>query len=312
MMPGRRSLVRVGTPLALALVATLALVVALAAWWGRGDDPGQTLTEEAPRTATAPPRTAQATATADPRPSFPDATSTGVPGGVELEPSEGMTVDEDGLVVEGLHVRGRLVVEADGVTIRNTLVQSGAHYPIHVTSDATGTVIEDVEVDNLGRDGIGIFVQGDDTIVRGVDVHSAEDGIRIQADAVMVEASFVHDLERRDGGHHDTIQIRSGDDVVIRGNNLQPYNATTDFPMNSAIQIGSLVGDDQISNLLVTGNLMNGGNYTINGGGRDEVDSARYAENWFGRDFRYGVHANLQNSVWEDSNRWLDTADPAP
>src|SRR5690606_25001792 len=101
----------------------------------------------------------------------------------------------------------------------------------------------------------------------------------IQANDLLLEDSYVHDLERQVGGHHDTIQIRNGDDIVIRGNNLQPYNDTIDFPMNSAIQIGTLVGDDQISNLLVTGNLMNGGNFTINGGGRLEVDSARYSYN---------------------------------
>src|SRR5699024_9334092 len=118
-------------------------------------------------------------------------------------------------------------------------------------------------------------------IIRAANIHSGKIGMQIKADGVVVEDSYIHDLERMDGGHHDTIQIRSGDNVTIRGNNLQPYVESEDDPMNAAIQIGSLAGDDQISNLRVIGNLMNGGNFTINGGGRGEVDSARYAENEF-------------------------------
>ena len=246
----------------------------------------------------------------EPVPVFPSADTTGVPEGVRLSPSESVTVTEDGAVLDGLHVRGRIVVEADDVVIRNTLVESDTSLaPLHVARDTTGTLIEDVEVDNQGGTGIGIFLQGSATVSR-VDVHSAEDGIRINADDVLVEDSYIHDLSRLPDGHHDCIQIRSGDAVTIRGNSLQAYVAAEDDPMNAAVQIGSLSGEDQISELQVVANLMNGGNYTVNGGGRDEVESARYAENRFGRDFRFGVVGNLQNSVWEDSNVWHDTGEP--
>ncbi len=247
----------------------------------------------------------------EPEPEFPDEGSTGVPDGVELTPSDSLTITEDGTVIDGLHVTGTITVEADNVTIRNTLIQGGGGgYPIHVKRGADDVLIEQVELDNLNSTGIGILINGAGTTVRAADIHSAEDGIRIEADDVLIERSYMHDLHRQEGGHHDTIQIRSGDNVTIRGNNLQPYVESEDDPMNAAIQIGSLAGDDQISNLRVIGNLMNGGNFTINGGGRGEVDSARYAENEFGRDFRYGVVGNLQNSVWEDSNVWHDTGQP--
>lgn len=246
----------------------------------------------------------------DPVPVFPAADTTGVPDGVRLTASESVTVTEDGTVLEGLHVRGRIVVEAQDVVIKNTLVESDTSLaPIHVTRDASGVLIEDVEVDNQDGTGIGIFLQGSAT-VRRVDVHSAEDGMRINADDVLVEDSYVHDLSRMPDGHHDCIQIRSGDRVTIRGNNLQAYVEATDDPMNSAVQIGSLSGEDQITDLLVVGNLMNGGNYTVNGGGREEIESARYVENRFGRNYRFGVVGNLQNSVWEDSNVWHDNGEP--
>ena len=242
---------------------------------------------------------------------FPDGDSTGVPEGVTLTPSETMTITEDGTVIDGLHVSGRIIIAANDVTVRNTLVETGTSlYPIRVENGASNALIEDVEVDNQGGTGLGIFTSGDGTTIRRVDIHSAEDGIRIQADDVLVEDSFVHDMQRQEGGHHDSIQIRRGDNVTIRGNNLQSYKASTDDPMNAALQLGSLLGDDEISNLLVIGNLMNGGNFTINGG-RGIVDSARYADNAFGRDFRYDVVGNLDSdSVWEDTNVWHDTQEP--
>ncbi len=264
----------------------------------RRSAPEQAPTSGAVQPTTAPPRT------------FPDQDSTGVPDGVELTPSEGLTITEDGTVIDALAVDGRIVVDADNVVIRNTLVQyGGGLYPIEVKGGASGVLIENVEVDNEEGTGIGILMSGSG-IIRAANIHSGKIGMQIKADGVVVEDSYIHDLERMDGGHHDTIQIRSGDNVTIRGNNLQPYVESEDDPMNAAIQIGSLAGDDQISNLRVIGNLMNGGNFTINGGGRGEVDSARYAENEFGRDFRYGVVGNLQNSVWEDSNVWHDTGQP--
>ena len=249
---------------------------------------------------------------ADPEPpaEFPDEDSTGVPDGITLTPSERLTITQDGTVVDAKHVNGPIVIEADNVTVRNTLVQTATNlYPIQIKGGATGTLIENVEVDNLGGSGIGILVQGSGTI-RGVNVHSGKLGMQITGDNVTVEESYFHDLVRIPGGHHDTIQIRSGDNVTIRYNNLQPYKASTNDPMNAAIQIGSLAGTNQITNLNVIGNLMNGGNFTLNGGGRGEVESARYAENQFGRDFRYGPVSSLQNSEWDDTNVWFDTGEP--
>lgn len=245
---------------------------------------------------------------------FPNASTTGVPSNVSLRSSGSITVTRDGTVIDGLHVRGTITVVADNVTIRNTLIEGGGNgYPIEVTDGATNTLVERVEIDNQGGGGIGILITGGatDTVVRSVDIHSAEDGIRIQADDVVIEYSYIHDLTRQAGGHHDCIQIRRGDDITLRYNNLQAYLPDQDDPLNAALQIGSLMDGDPISNLLVEGNLMNGGNFTINGGGRGEVDSARYTGNMFGRDFRYGIAGNMHNSVWESSNVWYDNRQPA-
>ena len=65
-----------------------------------------------------------------------------------------------------------------------------------------------------------------------------------------------------------------------------------------------MLGDDQISNLRVIGNYMNGGNFTINGGSSGNVDSAFYSGNHFGRDFKYGVAGNINSaSTWDATQR---------
>lgn len=243
---------------------------------------------------------------------FPDARSAGVPDGVPLTHSDGLTITEDDTVVDGQEVNGRIIVQANNVTIRNTKVTSSTDVsPLQIDENAEGTLIENVEVDNSGEPGLGILIRGDDTTVRAADIHSAEDGMRIEASNVLVEGCYIHDMQRFSGGHHDSIQIRKGDDITLTGNNLQSYKASTYDPQNAALQIGSLVGDDPISNLVVSNNLMNGGNYTINGGRSGDTDSARYTNNQFGTDYRYGIVANLQQgSIWEDSNVDHESGEP--
>ncbi|MGN0065001.1 MAG: right-handed parallel beta-helix repeat-containing protein [Nocardioides sp.] len=225
-----------------------------------------------------------------------------------------MTITEDGTVVEGLHIRGSVTVEADDVIIRNSLIQTDTSlYPVRVADGAANVLIENVEIDNMGGTGIGIFFNGGTGHVVGANIHSSEDGIRIQSDDVVIERSYIHDLQRQSGGHHDCIQIRRGDNVTITGNTLMAYVGSSDDPLNAAIQIGSLSGDDRITNLRVTGNYMNGGNFTFNGGGRGEIESAVISGNRFGRDYRYGVIGNMDGDAvsWEADNVWDDTGRPA-
>ncbi|TRY18637.1 right-handed parallel beta-helix repeat-containing protein [Tessaracoccus rhinocerotis] len=252
-------------------------------------------------------------APAGPAPSysgFPDASNTGVPAGVTLRQSSGIVVTTPGTVIDALDVRGSIVVRADNVTIKNSRVTTDARYPIHITSGVTGTLIDHVEVSNAGSNGKGIFFDGGTGTVRYSDIHSAEDGVHIVADGVTLEHNYIHDLTRFAGAHPDTIQIRGGDNITVRHNNLQAYTASIGV-MNAAIQIGSLAGGDTITNLRVTDNLMNGGHVTVNGGGRGEVDSAIYSNNRFGRAHQYSVQANVQNSVWEASNVYDDNGQPA-
>lgn len=238
-------------------------------------------------------------------PEFPSAATTGVRPGVVLTDSDSLTIDEPGTVIEGLRVNGRIVVNADDVVIRDTLVEGGGtHYPIRIARGVKNVLIEYVEVHNDPGGGIGVFFNGGSGILRYANIHTATDGIRIQADNVTIEHSYIHSLKRVSGGHHDSIQIRSGDHVVIRGNSLLPYLPDTGDPMNAAIQIGSLLGDPLVD-FTVEGNFMDGGNYTING--IKGLASGTFVGNFFGPNSRYGIRSGMPSEiVWRD-NRMLET-----
>lgn len=151
-------------------------------------------------------------------------------------------------------------------------------------------------MDNLNSTGIGIFFNRGSGTVRYANIHSAEDGIRVGADNVTIERSYIHDMHRAPGGHHDIIQIRSGNNVTIRDNSLIAYVRSTRDPMNAAIQIGSLTGSP-LQNLRVTNNFMNGGNYTINGGQSGNIASGQFSGNVFGSNYRYGVRTGIGSGV---------------
>src|SRR5690625_3756994 len=253
--------------------------------------------------------------TADPTPpgpdvadlEFPDETTTGVPEGVELTETGSLTVTEDGATVDAMLIRGNVKVEADGVTITNSKIVNDSIYAIQLEPENKNLVVEDTEIDGGGVAHVAV-THGEYTLRRD-NIHNAIDGPRIEGVNVLIEDSFIHSLSRIEDGHHDTIQIRKGVGVTIRGNNLQAYHAESDDPMNAAIQIGSLIGP--LKDLRVEGNLMNGGNYTINASKTDPDHPSVYTNNVFGRDFRYGILSSGPNVQFDESNVWQDTGEPA-
>lgn len=269
--------------------------------------PSKTTSTTAPSTGATPtpvPSPPSAAGSGTVQTGFPNAASTGVRPGVALRDSGSITVNTPGTVIQGLSVSGTITVNASNVVIRDTLIRGGGNgYPIRITSGVKNTLIEYVEIDNLNSTGIGIFFNGGSGRVRYADIHSAEDGIRVGADDVVVEYSYIHDLYRQPGGHHDTLQIRSGDNVTLRGNTFLPYVASTGDPMNAAIQVGSLTGAP-LRNFRVIDNYMDGGNYTVNGGDSSNVASGEFSGNVFGPHPRYGARMGISSSVVWSNNLW--------
>src|SRR5690625_3800844 len=61
---------------------------------------------------------------------YPDASNTGVPAGVELSKSGGLTITEDDTVIDAQEITGTVKVEADDVVIRRSKIISTGRYPI--------------------------------------------------------------------------------------------------------------------------------------------------------------------------------------
>jgi hypothetical protein len=206
-----------------------------------------------------------------------------------------MKVSTDGAVVDGRDIRGTVRVEADNVTIRRSRVTVGAHYGIMIGNGAIGTLIEDVEIN--GQPGCAAGIGFQHYTARRVNMHGCSDGAKLGADTT-VEHSWIHDLRHAAGDHNDGLQGTGGSNIIIRFNSIENPNTQT-----SCILLGD--EDDPTSNVLVEGNHLNGGNFTLYlGAGTNRL----FKDNRFGRDDVYGLMSNAgpfdqSGNVWDDDGQ---------
>ena len=303
------------TTLGIAVVAVGALMLAFLAGTLVGRDVGEPVAEPSVQPAPSPTSTPSPTEDAEDAEQvvFPDESTTGVPEGTDLEDSGSLTITEDGAVVDGLDIDGTVTVAADDVTIRRSLIRGEGRYAIELESGYEGLLVEDVEID--GSDIESAAVCCSNYTLRRVDIHDVTEGPRAGSN-VTIEDSYVHHMRRcrdrtfEEGCHIDAIQSTDGSNITIRGNNLQAYNPETDLPMNAVFMFGEDLGD--LSDVLFADNLVNGGNYAINGGGSGTTDAeVTITGNRFGRDARYAPAGNLgPNVVFDETNVYDDTGLP--
>jgi Right handed beta helix region len=193
---------------------------------------------------------------------FPDATNTGVPPGVTLTRSGSITIDTAGAVVSGLDITGQVVISAQNVTLRNCKVRATTFVGVYVTG--TGAMIENCEVISVYSNGSTKGIWFDDTAtggaVRKCNIHDVEDGVYISTKNITVTDNYIHDLNSTGfDPHYDGIQLHGGvtSDVTIRHNSV-----IVALDRNSAITMGT------VQNVLIDGNRLSGGGYTIHVDGR--------------------------------------------
>ncbi|KAA0233801.1 MAG: hypothetical protein JJLCMIEE_03663 [Acidimicrobiales bacterium] len=195
---------------------------------------------------------------------YPDEASTGPPASGALEPSGGLTVTEDGAVIEGLSIEGSVTVEADDVTIRDSRVETTGEYAIIADDEVSGLVIEDVELVGAvtpedhsdGQVSAGIAPYGSWTL-RRANIHGFIDGVKVKSNQV-VEGCWIHGLLKVEGSHNDGIQSVGGENVVIRNNRVEgPYQGSTSAMILAAGSVGYLEG------YTIEANMVSGGTYTI-------------------------------------------------
>ncbi len=195
---------------------------------------------------------------------WPDASNTGPPRDLKLKPSGPLTIAVAGTTISGLDIEGSVTVNADNVTIETSRISAKAWAVIKIDPHRTGIVVRDCSIDGLGAgpDGNGNQgIMGQGTFQRN-NIFNVENGIVLTGKDNLIEGNFIHDLNAGGAPHYDGIQIDGGiSDTVIRHNTI----------INSHGAAGAIMIDNEfgpVSNIVIEGNLLAGGSYTIYSDGK--------------------------------------------
>jgi len=195
---------------------------------------------------------------------WPDASNTGPPRDLELKSSGPLTIAVAGTTISGLDIQGGVTVNADNVTIEMSRISAKAWAVIKIDLHRTGIVVRDCTIDGLGAgpDGNGNQgIMGQGTFQRN-NIFNVENGIVLTGRGNLIEGNFIHDLNAGGAPHYDGIQIDGGiSDTVIRRNTI----------INSHGAAGAIMIDNEfgpVSNIVIEGNLLAGGSYTIYSDGK--------------------------------------------
>lgn len=250
------------------------------------------------------PHSASPTQTAPPPPSPGDGTvgagpdTTGVPEGTALVPHAPGTVQEDGLVLDGVLVLGDLELVGRGQVLRNSRVEG------HVVTRGDDVTIEDSEVGALSVAGSA------GAVARRVEVFGnlGDDGIHVTSDGaarttdVLIEGCWVHSPQVEPDSHYDGIQVRGVDGLTLRGSTLDLGQWMDRH--NAAVFLEDANGGN--TDVLVERNVINGGGYSVYVAGQ----GVRFVDNRFGRDANWGLLYPEHPPFEESGSVWADDGAP--
>jgi len=191
-----------------------------------------------------------------------------------------------------MNINGDITVTGGSVTITNDCVTSGDTYPIHFTGG--GGTIDHVTVTGQG-DGCSRAVEpagASPVVMNHMNISGCEDGIEMY-DNDTLENSYIHDLAFTSSSHNDGVQQNGGSNDIVRHNTIfNPHNQTS--CVNFTTDFGG------ISDITITGNLLNGGNYTVysRSGGNGDPTGVSVTGNHFGRSDVYGLLSADGSVAW--------------
>ncbi|MCW4385456.1 hypothetical protein OH146_06690 [Salinibacterium sp. SYSU T00001] len=216
------------------------------------------------------------------------ATTTGVPQGTKLKVHNGdLVIKTAGTVIDGLDIRGFVRVEAQNVTIKNSIVRgrqtSGNATMIYAgTGKSAGLVVRNTEIAPTYKTPLTNGVYGWDFTLDRVNIHDVIDSVHIFGNNVTVANSWLHnnlhftnDPYHEDGSHDDNIQIQKGSNIVIANNKI-------DGSYNAALMITQDQG--AVSNVRLSNNWIAGGGCTVNIAekGKGAIMGVKITDNVFG------------------------------
>lgn len=200
----------------------------------------------------------------------------------------GMTIKEDGAVIENLRILGTVRVMANNVTIRNCLIDAGNRangeeikiwYGIQNTEDGgfDGLLVEDCEI--VGVNSAPVYASKG--TFRRLDIHeSNKDGIKASG-PVLVEECWVHHVGMREGTHADCVQMQDGGSgATFRRNYMDMpfydsvYFHGAPYKSNAPFIIQTQWATEDITDVTIEENWLRGGSYTIYFGRKTKTTDA--------------------------------------
>jgi len=200
---------------------------------------------------------------------WPSPANTGYPAGTSLRSTAGRTITANNSVIDGEQVNGSLTINAQNVTIRNSLINysgggGGGSGAIKILSGASAA-IDHVEVDGNSAVHACVWHEGASMTVNALNCHDIEDGVFAWADTgtassgnnFIVQNSYIHALNANESnGHWDGFQTEGAAGGVLHHN-------TFDLPTSASGAISIWNGQKNTDNILVDNNLVTGGGFSI-------------------------------------------------
>ena len=242
---------------------------------------------------------------------YPDAASTGVPAGTTLTAYTGpATITARGTVINAKKITTCLVIKADDVVIKNSLISSTCFFNVLSDDGNTGLQLTDVEIDGRGNTGSDSGVNGSGYTCLRCDVHGTIDGFKAGS-GVTIKDSWVHDLAMTDDSHNDGIQSLGTTGLTVKHNRIVLADGAT-----SAV-ILSTGSADAMRNVVISDNLLGGGAFTVYGGYSSGVDvksrvsniaitANRFSTRIHPKSGAYGPLTSTDSPVVVSGNTWYD------
>ncbi|GAA1439442.1 hypothetical protein GCM10009641_47170 [Mycobacterium cookii] len=216
----------------------------------------------------------------------PDVSNTG-PSGTLTAYAGSSYVTTAGTVIENKTINGDLIIAADNVTLRNSVV-TGA---LGVT-ERSGIRISNVKMREFGISSATDVVLDRSEITGSISdgMHVTSDGNQMNRDIVITN-NLVHNPRPGAGSHYDGLQVRgvNGLDLVCNNFDLGPAQ----FEYNAALYLEPANGGH--SGVVVDNNWLSGGGYIFHYGA-DNDGATRLTNNHFGGDPYWGPNAVCHTS----------------
>lgn len=254
---------------------------------------------------------------------FPDGSNTGVPSGTTLQPSGPVRITTAGQIIDGLEIRGDVLIQAPNVTIRNSRIVGGQiNFGYNGNAERFSLTIEDCELDGSSlpvSESAPMSALGVSNLTaRRMNIHGYGKGVQIEGDNVTLEDSWLHGITYAGATHNEPIYAGGGRNIIIRHNTI---DATGDY--NHITGAVVLLGDfAAFEDVTVRDNILTGGGYTVYAGSADGkpfplARNTEFVDNVFTRDAfpdggRWGPVVAFvagNGNVWAD-NTWQDTGLP--